>query len=248
MLKKYLLIFTLSIGFLSANYNSFLENYDQLLKKYVELGIKKNIRVNLIDYNAWEKDPLHEKAKNILLSLKNIPVFSTKNEKIAFWSNLYNFLTIELIISKKEKDSIRNLSTNWLNNNIWKISKWIIAGKSYSLDDIEHEILRKMGNPSIHFAIVCASLSCPDLRKEAYRGDILDEQFKEQAIDFLENDTKGLKKNDNKEIVISKIFDWFEEDFGDDEEGILAFINNLLGTSYSDIDDNFYYNWKLNSK
>ena len=129
----------------------------------------------------------------------------------------------------------------------------VVGGKETTLHVIEHEILRKMGDPRIHAAIVCASVSCPDLRQEAFTAENLDVQLDDQLKQFLANPGKGLKIDRvDKRISLSRIFDWFEEDF-EPKGGVLKFIARYVpekdrewiakgSVSYLD------YNWDLNKK
>ena len=89
----------------------------------------------------------------------------------------------------------------------------VVAGKKRTLNEIEHEILRKMGEPRIHVAIVCASVSCPDLRAEAYTVEKLDSQLDDQLTLFLANPKKGLHIDKKGYLYMSSIFKWFAEDF-----------------------------------
>ncbi|MBI4005819.1 MAG: DUF547 domain-containing protein [Gammaproteobacteria bacterium] len=133
---------------------------------------------------------------------------------------------------------------SWLEP-VWDKLAGKINGKAMSLGKIEHEILRSMGEPRIHMAIVCASLSCPDLRHEAYRADILEDQLQDQTLRFLQNKAKGLKI-EGHEIFVSKIFEWFKDDFTK-YGGTEAFIRQ-----YIDIPGDVIlkpvitYNWDLN--
>ena len=116
-----------------------------------------------------------------------------------------------------------------------------------TLDEIEHQILRPMGEPRIHFAIVCASLSCPDLRREAFTAERLDAQLQEQTQAFLDNVSKGLQLAGTR-VEVSQIFDWFEEDF-DSAGGVEAFVRR-----YRELPDQIRlradipYNWNLNAQ
>ena len=109
-----------------------------------------------------------------------------------------------------ERESIRNLGG--LFSRPWTKFDWPVASLSYTLDFIEHNILRSLGDPRIHFAVNCASVSCPDLRTEPYRAVELDMQLDDQVRATLGNSSKGLRR-DNSKIYASKIFDWFPEDF-----------------------------------
>jgi hypothetical protein len=103
-----------------------------------------------------------------------------------------------------------------------------INGQKYSLDKIENEIIRPVGDPRIHFALVCGAKSCPPLRREAYVGERLDEQMNEQGRIFLSRTEKNRFDFERKEIYLSKIFDWFKDDFRKDGKTELDFIGRFL--------------------
>jgi len=215
------------------------KTYDAMLKQYISQVEIKGYKLSGVDYQAWNNDQRHKVAMAEITQTD----FTKLNERelMAYWINAYNLLTIDLIIKNNEKESIKNLGS--LFSSPWKKHSWKIQGKEYTLDEIEHEILRPMGDPRIHMAIVCASLSCPDLLNEAYNGEKLDEQLRSSTLEFLENEGKGLKKAGN-DLVISKIFSWFEKDFGG-EGGVLKFIEQHTGIK-GVIDDYFDYDWSLN--
>lgn len=166
----------------------------------------------------------------------------SRAEQIAFWINAYNAFTIKAIIDNypikpsplaglfHPDNSIRQIA------GVWDRLRFDAAGKKLTLDQIEHEILRvDYEEPRVHFALVCASISCPDLRVEAYRPAALEHQLESQTRNFLADESKGVQR-DGDEIHISQIFKWFPEDFAgsasrdafDDysrsEAGVLGFI------------------------
>ena len=222
---------------------SYIANFRTLLTKYVQESDKEGIKTVLVDYVRWGQDPLHQTT---IASLQQVdPKLLFKNQRMAFWINAYNLLTIDLIIKTKESKSIRNQGN--LFKNVWKRYDWNIHDKQYTLHAIEHHILRPMGDPRIHFAINCASLSCPDLRKEPYLAETLETVLHEQTLAFLSNNTKGVSVNDTG-LKISKIFKWFEEDF-DGKQGVEQFIHRHLPKSGNMAIDNYFnYNWSLNSQ
>ena len=217
--------------------------YARLLAKYVVAGEKEGIKTSLIDYDRWAKDKNHPKALRALQQVN--PQKLTGKEKLAFWINAYNLLTLDLIIKTKERESIRNQGE--LFRSVWKVHHWQINGVDYTLHQIEHDILRPLGEPRIHFAINCASLSCPDLLNRPYRAAKLEQQLKAQTQAFLLNTTKGLAMT-SSEIQLSKIFDWFEKDFGG-EKKLIQFIRSYIPTlnKKAKIEGYFDYNWNLNS-
>jgi hypothetical protein len=103
-----------------------------------------------------------------------------------------------------------------------------VNGKVYSLNDIEHKILRKMGEPRIHFAIVCASVGCPKLLNEAYTGVNLDRRLEDQAIHFFAQQRNFRIDRARKTVHLSSILDWFGEDFGGSDSAKLDFVSKYL--------------------
>ncbi len=234
-------LFSLSASMVSAA-DTYAAPYDALLHQYVHQGTKVGITANLVDYGAWAQDQRHAQAMDALV--KTDPFKLSSAEAKVFWINTYNLLTIDLIVKNPDIESIKDLGT--LLQSPWKAHSWEIAGKKYTLDDIEHGILRKMKDPRIHMAIVCASLSCPDIRNEAYQTKTLDSQLDDQARKFLVNSTKGLKGTPSG-LMLSPIFKWFSEDFGG-EKGVLVFVRKYGSISSDDknINDYFDYDWSLN--
>ena len=242
------------------SYDSFIAYYNQLLGEYTDQGIINNISAQLVDYDGWADDPLHGQA---LAELLNVDFETFKdNQAMAFWINAYNFLTIDLIITTGERESIKNQGRLW--QNVWKRFSWEFQSSEVTLHQIEHEILRPMGDARVHFAINCASLSCPDLKGKAYEPETLDEILDIQASLFLKSpdDIKGAKGYEirDNDLYISKIFDWFDEDFSsysdsqDKKDDFQAFFEIYLGKTLTD--DLFSggsiqflpYDWQLNLK
>lgn len=244
--KHFLKIFLFSLFLIFPSLaragDDYLNAYNNLLHDYVHARNKAGIKVNLVDYDAWAKDARHVQAMKELTAI-DVSMLSPQALKV-FWINAYNLLTIDLIVKNSNVKSIKDLGT--LLQNPWKAHSWQIAGKTYTLDQIEHEILRKMHDPRIHMAIVCASLSCPDLRNEVYQEKTLDSQLNDQAQKFLSNPTKGLSGNSSG-LTLSPIFKWFAEDFGG-EKGVPIFIKKYkFDVSESTvIKDYFDYDWNLN--
>ncbi len=220
----------------------YAQPYNGLLQTHVHAGSKAGIKANLVDYDAWAKDPRHVQAMKALTEA-DVSKLDPKALKV-FWINAYNLLTIDLIVKNHDVKSIKDLGT--LLQSPWKAHSWQVAGRAYTLDEIEHVILRKMHDPRIHMVIVCASLSCPDLRNEVYQKKTLDSQLDDQARKFLSNSTKGIKESASG-VTLSPIFKWYAEDFGSDKS-VMAFIKKYNpDVSENDaINDYFDYNWNLN--
>lgn len=225
---------------------AYFDALDGLLSDHVKSVTAKGITYNGVDYDAWARDARHVQVRDEILA-KNPATLGSKNEKLAYWINAYNVLTIDLITREGERESIKNLGGTF--SSPWKTHEWTIAGKDYTLDDIEHGVIRKMGEARIHFAVNCAAKSCPDLRADAYRPAKLNAQLDEQTRLTFENSTKGFKQIDGQNAVrVSKVMDWFDEDFkGGDLRGWLApYFPNVINDETSV--KFFSYDWSLNKQ
>lgn len=219
--------------------------FDALLKTHVDPD-------GNVDYKALLQDSA--KLNQYLKLLSDNPPNArswTPNDQLAYWINAYNAFTLQLIINHYPVKSIKDIGSKIqipFVNTPWDIKFIRIGDKKYDLNNIEHNILRKNFNePRIHFAIVCASFSCPKLRQEAYVGTKIEQQLTEQAKDFLANKHKNMITAEK--IKISKIFSWFKGDFT--ENGSLTdFLNRYAPVSIQkDADVSFMdYNWILNEQ
>ena len=137
----------------------------------------------------------------------------SRPESLAFWINAYNILTIDLVVSewrvrKGRLKSIKDIEAPWSR------PKWPVLGRKVTLDQIEHEILRKeFHEPRIHFALVCASKSCPAFRPTGFQGEFLDAQLDAAAREFVLDPSRNDFTPRGGAIRISKIFDWYKKDF-----------------------------------
>ncbi|NRD19282.1 DUF547 domain-containing protein [Winogradskyella eckloniae] len=163
----------------------------------------------------------------------------TKDEKLAYWINAYNALTVDLILRHYPVKSIKDIKDPW-DQRLWQFGdKW------QNLNDIEHKILREMNEPRIHFAIVCASISCPKLQNEAFTASDLETQLTNATKEFLNDSTKNeLTEN---HIKLSKIFKWFKKDFEHDGD-LIEFLNQNADLKISSSAKKSFkdYNWNLN--
>ena len=191
-------------------------------------------------------------AKNSLdeyldLLSNNPPNQDVSNEvQLAYWINAYNAFTIKLIIDNYPLKSIKDIADGIaMINSPWDLKFFEIGGVPFDLGTIEHEILRKkFSEPRIHFAINCASYSCPKLLSQAYVASQLEEQLEMQTASFINNHNKNIISD--KELVLSKIFSWFEVDF-DDVGGVKNFIKRYIKSDITDQPINYMeYNWNLN--
>ena len=210
--------------------------------KHVKPGVKNGVTLMKVDYQAIKTNKSLNKAYQIVSSFK-LERLSNRNEKLAFYINAYNILALKMVADHWPTESIKDSGS--LFRSVWNKPAGMLGGEFVTLGEVEHEILRPMGEPRIHLAIVCASVSCPDLRTEPYMAKQLNEQLDDQTKQFLNNSGKGLII-EKKIIRISKIFDWFEEDF-ESYGGVSKFIKRYK-TDLPDlkVKANIPYDWKVN--
>lgn len=243
--KPLLVLIALIFGaviFSSAPSYAYQQDLTGLLNEHIKPASKDGISYAGVDYEAWKTDPRRAIVLNDVLSTKLLDLKS-KDQKMAFWINAYNVLTIDLILKEGEQKSIKNLGGALTSP--WKKHNWTIDGNAYTLHQIEHKILRPMGDARIHFAINCASISCPDLRRESYSASNLNQQLSEQTKLTLKNTKKGLRIEENT-IYVSKIFSWFKEDFSDGD--IKKWLAQYTDTDASQNLKFMPYDWSLNKQ
>lgn len=176
-----------------------------------------------------------------------------RRQQWAYWINLYNAATVEVVLQHYPVDSIReiNISPGFFARGPWGKALVTVEGQALSLNDIEHRILRPIWkDPRTHYAVNCASLGCPNLAQEAYVAQRLDSQLNAAARAFV-NHPRGAQVANGK-LTVSSIYDWFEEDFGDSEAAVIRHLQRYagpelkrqLGARTSIDDDN--YDWRLN--
>lgn len=218
--------------------------WDAMLKKHVD----KN---GLVNYKGFKAEILS--LDRYLKSLEASGPNDTwsKNEQLAYWINAYNAFTVKLILEYYPVESIKDIGSKIqipFVNTAWDIKFINIGGEELSLNNIEHNIIRKnFEEPRIHFALVCAALSCPKLRNEAYDPDQLDNQLTAQTKSFLANPEKNQIKSDA--IKLSKLFSWYGGDFTK-KTSLIEYLNLY---SPVEIDDNVNksymdYDWSLNEQ
>lgn len=203
--------------------------------------LKKNVSSNgKVNYKGFinDKEQLESYLKK--LAIKTPDASWSKNAKLAYWINVYNAFTVKLIIDNYPLKSIKNI------NNPWGKKFIVLEQTNYSLEHVENDILRKMNEPRIHFAINCASYSCPDLHNTAFMSSSLESQLALVTKKFI-NDTSKNNLSEN-EIKVSEIFNWFADDFKAKNGSVINFINKYSNITINDDAKVSYidYNWNLN--
>lgn len=216
-------------------------DYAALLQRHLSNGEKNGVQLTLVDYPGIAADPLYPRVLKRLASQPRDALVS-REERLAFYINAYNVMAIKMVVDHWPLSSIKKAGS--LLRPVWKKPAGTVAGETLTLDQIEHEILRPMGEPRMHLAIVCASVSCPDLRNESYIADRLEEQLEDQSRRFLNNAGKGVRV-ENNDVRASKIFDWFDADF--QPQGVGAFIRHFRpDLPAGPISADLHYDWSLN--
>ncbi len=219
--------------------------FDALLKKFVD-------DKGMVNYEGLKKD--RSKLKSYLNLLEeNAPNEKwTNDEQLAYWINADNAYTLDLILEHYPVESIKDIGSKIqipFVNTAWDIKFIEIAGEKYDLNNIEHGIIRKrFDEPRIHFALVCAAVSCPKLRNEAYVPARLEAQLTTAAKDFLSDKEKNDIKNAN-DAYLSKIFSWYGGDFKNGNT-LIEYLNKYSPTQLNkDAKIKFNdYHWELNEQ
>jgi len=214
------------------------KKFDNVLETYVSNG--------LVDYKSLLQN--RKQFDDYLLSLSYVKESEYNswdtNTKLSFLINLYNAATLQLIIDNYPVKSIKDIGNIF--SGPWDKKVVKLFGKKISLDNLEHEIIRKhFDEPRIHFALVCAAKGCPPLRSEAYIGEKLDLQLSEQVKQYLQS-SYGMVVDYNKNTVyLSSIFKWYSEDFN----SIDNFIKKYSSVDIANLKKKWIkYDWGLNEK
>ncbi|MEJ2657816.1 MAG: DUF547 domain-containing protein [Desulfobacterales bacterium] len=243
------ILFMFGSTHLKANAETFdYSKYDQILKQYVN-------KKGLVDYNGIAKDPRFSEFMESLKSAQ--PDKMSRNGRLAFWINAYNAVTIDKVIKWRPKKSVREtlIPDLWTSTKFFTTRDNIVAGRRLSQDEIENDILRKeFKDPRIHFAIVCASLGCPPLARFAYTAENVQTKLDEETRKYI-NSPRGTRiDRAQNTLYLSKLFDWYADDFKAESGSVMAFIKPYLTPeTLSFLKQNpkisyIHYNWALNAQ
>lgn len=192
--------------------------WSDILGSYVKTGGPQG--VNLFDYGGVSSADKSKLDGYIKALADRDPRSLNKAEQKAYWINLYNAVTIQVVLDDYPVDSIRDIKDGFFSGGPWDRKVVTIAGEQLTLNDIEHRILRPIWNdPLIHYGVNCASIGCPNLLTEAYTGENIETRLAENAKAYVKS-SRGARF-DGKKLVVSSIYEWFQVDFGDSEAGVL---------------------------
>ena len=187
-----------------------VQQQDAILKAYVSPAG--------VDYQRLQ---LEGRLASALRELEEAPPAADSQARLAYWLNVYNFYTLKLITDNYPIESITDLHLfgsvilgYLFDRTVWQTWHFQLAGKQYTLDQVEHQIVRpRFQDYRVHAALVCAARSCPPLRPEAYRAATLDAQLDDQMRLWLADQTKNRYDADSNTLYLSAIFQWFHDDF-----------------------------------
>ncbi len=225
--------------------------YDALLKRYVKDGF--------VDYAGFAKDPAFPRYLSSLDRVRDSTL--GPEERLAFWLNVYNAFTIQRVAQAGETQSIRNVDKTFGVLKLkgpWSTPFVHAAGRTLTLDDVAHHILRKeFSDPRIHFALVYAAMGSPPLRSEAYRGAILESQLEDQGRRFLSDSAKNhiVLEGRTRIFVLSPIFTYYRADFGATRADMGRFLAHWFPADQKDrmergifMTGQTTFDWTLNSQ
>jgi len=223
-------------------------SFDRVLKTYVDPQ-------GLVDYNGVAAD---RSFKDYMASLESArPDTLSRDGRLAFWINAYNAVTIAKVIEWKPKKSVRETIVPgvWTSTKFFTTRQHVVAGRSLSPDDIEHDILRRqLKDPRIHFAIICASSSCPRLPQFAYTAENVQARLESETRRYI-NSERGVKIDAaNNTLYISRLFDWFAGDFESKSGSAQKYMRPYLDAQALDYWATgpkikfLHYDWSLNAQ
>jgi hypothetical protein len=233
-MKKIFLFFLFALG-VQTIVEAQLDHsaFDSLLKKHVSSDGK-------VDYKGLSIEKAALEAYIKTLSDNTPSATSSKTDKMVFWINAYNALTLKLILSNLPLKTITALDKG----KTWDVRRFKIGDKTLSLNDIENTILRPMGDARIHFAINCAAKSCPPLLNAAFTSETLEAKLEARTISFV-NNPKAVAQTATG-LKVAKIFDWYGKDF---TPSVVVFINKYAKKKAAKTAklEYFEYDWSLNN-
>lgn len=233
-----------------------LDDYDRLLSRYVSTSADG---VNRVRYAAWKATPADQAALDRVVAAmeRRAPSRMGRDERFAYWVNLYNAVTLQIVLENHPVRSIRDIPSRTLDPRglagPWRTPRVSVEGRRLSLDQIEHAILRpEFRDPRVHYAVNCASIGCPNLKTGAWRAETLDADLDAAARAFV-NHPRGLSVEAGGKVSASSLYRWFSADFGG-EAGVIAHLRRyaspplaarLAGTRRI---STYAYDWSLNER
>ncbi|MBT3881469.1 MAG: DUF547 domain-containing protein [Candidatus Scalindua sp.] len=250
-MKKIIIVFYIiffvvpQVTFAEAD-NTFWDCYQDILNSVVTVNTFTSIDGDFshasVDYEKIKSEPALQ--KKIMLQLKKLKIVKTpegETYKLAFWINAYNFFTIVDVVNNYPVAGMKKIG--------WKSRHHEVEGVLYSLDNIEHNVIRPLADPRIHFAINCASVGCPSLKVEIFDGNRIDMQLNKVVVNALKNPLH-LRMVNNR-LNATQLFNWFSKDFeSGGYGGVAGFVKRFAPkrlVGIQQIEKKIKYDWNLNT-
>lgn len=223
--------------------------WDAFLSKYHSVDSEGVARLAYADITSADRAALD--AYVDALEATDVSQLS-RDMALAYWINAYNAVTVQVVLDDYPVDTIRDITDGFLSFGPWNRELFVQGGDELSLNDIEHKIIRPVfDEPRIHYAVNCAAYSCPNLAKKAWRAETLERDLAAAERAYV-NDPRGVSVDGRGRVTVSKIYNWFREDFGDNEDAILSQLIRAAEPALraklearGEIDD-YEYDWALN--
>lgn len=233
------------IGGTPESLAQFHQLYQSVLNDAVFSGEKNGVQLNLVDYASLRNDERLDWLMTFLEGFDHAQLTSSE-DRTAYFLNAYNIMAINKVCENWPLKSLRSLGNAF--RPVWTHQCGRLNHEQMTLRVLEHDILRQQSEPRIHFALNCASVSCPDLRKEPYVGERLEAQLREQTLGFFRQQGKGLMSEGSK-LWLSPLLDWFSGDFAD-VGGVDVFLKEYLPLAPEgkewEIQGFLRYDWEVN--
>ena len=252
----FLFFFFISVIFASTweknNPNSKEKIQHQVWDDFLQKNIIPKDKLNTISYGAVSKE-YKRTLDNYLKYLQEIKITNyNQQEQKAYWINLYNSLTVQVVLDHYPVDSIRDIKLSGVFTiGPWKKKLVSVEREMLTLDDIEHKILRPIWKDNrVHYAVNCASVGCPNLQNRAFTADNIENLLEKGAKEYIQS-PNGVSFQNNQ-LVISSIYKWFQEDFSTTPQGVLKHLQKYATADTKEKLANYQgkikyeYNWSLN--
>ncbi|MEQ1618858.1 MAG: DUF547 domain-containing protein [Terricaulis sp.] len=233
--------------------------YDGLLSRYVSVSPDG---INRVDYTRWRGNEADRAALNGYVAelASQRPSGFARERAFAYWINLYNAVTLQIVLERYPVRSIRDIRSEGAGFDLrgligpWRSPRVIVEGRRLSLDDIENTILRPtFRDPRVHYAINCASLGCPNLMARAWRAETLNTDLEAAARAYV-NHSRGVSIGADGALRVSSLYRWFRDDFGAADANVIAHLRRyaspLLAQRLERVTRiaGHSYDWALNAR
>ncbi len=233
--------------------------YGELLGKYLSEDADGIV---LVDYAKWSANETDvERLKGYVQQLAGLkPSQMSREQAFAYWANLYNAITLQVILENYPVKSIKDIKSTGTGLfdvkaffGPWRTQRVTVESKELSLDDIEHTIMRPtFKDPRVHYAVNCASIGCPNLKTTPWSAETLEEDLETAARAYV-NHPRGVTFKADGTLTVSSIYEWFKEDFGGNDEGVIAHLRDYAEAELAEklngsptVSGNDY-DWSLNA-